>query len=520
MNAKFNKKWIFFTLLLWLVICQGLFILIQNSIGQKVVESIRAQIRQELNSSDFNYLARSINDYTTSGSIRCSVLEKTKPDHLSIINLKYMGESCKVNHLWLKGMPFDVDLTSMNGDIYRFQFISNNPVFFDLALWGFRVLGILAIVSMILAMHFQAEKKSIAYRAEIEAAKKIEQTLKQVSHDIRSPLAALKMTVEDAEGIPPAYSKIIKLSVQRINDLANNLLSKNDGQDDQAIKIQVEMLSPILDSLVSEKRAIFSQQANVKIELDLSESYGLFSELSASELKRVLSNLINNAVEALNEESGTKHGIVNLKITKTSENMALISITDNGKGMSKSTLNKLGQQGFTQGKKESGSGFGLGFFHAKNTIQSYNGNIEVISSEGKGTTINISLPLVSAPLWFIGQLEIKKDQSVYILDDDENMLKAWVDRFPIPIRTFRSGELFMNFITNLNSDNFIVLIDLELENQNYSGVDIIQILKIENKSILVTSHADEKELQEICTNSNIKLLPKLMASLIPIKADQ
>ena len=203
---------------------------------------------------------------------------------------------------------------------------------------------------------------------------------------------------------------------------------------------------------------------NVKIELDLSESYGLFSELSASELKRVLSNLINNAVEALNEESGTKHGIVNLKITKISENMALISITDNGKGMSKSTLNKLGQQGFNQGKKESGSGFGLGFFHAKNTIQSYNGNIAVISSEGIGTTINISLPLVSAPLWFIGQLEIKKDQSVYILDDDENMLKVWGDRFPIPIRTFRSGELFMNFITNLNSDNFIVLIDLELEN--------------------------------------------------------
>lgn len=187
--------------------------------------------------------------------------------------------------------------------------------------------------------------------------------------------------------------------------------------------------------------------------------------------------------------------------------------------MSKSTLNKLGQEGFTKGKNGSDSGFGLGFFHAKNTIQSFGGNIEVISNEGKGTIINISLPLVSPPVWFIGQIALKKDQDVYVLDDDENMLKAWADRFPVTIKTFRSGELFMNFINNLRSDNFIVLVDLELEGQNYSGVDIIQILKIENKSILVTSHADEKELQDICTNSNIKLLPKLMASLIPIKAD-
>jgi nitrogen-specific signal transduction histidine kinase len=388
-----------------------------------------------------------------------------------------------------------------------------------LALWGFRVLGILSIISMILAMHFQAEKKSIAYRAEIEAAKKIEQTLKQVSHDIRSPLSALTMTIEDAEGIPPAYSKIIKLSVQRINDLANNLLSKNIGQDDQEIKIQDEMLSPIIDSLVSEKRTIFSHQANVKIELDLSESYGIFSSVSASELKRVLSNLINNAVEALNDESGERHGAVNLKLTKSSENMALISIVDNGKGMSKSTLSKLGQEGFTQGKNKSDSGFGLGFFHAKNTIQSFGGNIEVVSNEGKGTTINILLPQVLPPQWFIGQIDLKKDQDVYVLDDDENMLKAWIDRFPVSIKTFRSGELFMNFINNLRSDNFIVLVDLELEGQNYSGVDIIQILKIESKSILVTSHADEKELQDTCTHSNIKLLPKLMASLIPIKAD-
>ena len=157
--------------------------------------------------------------------------------------------------------------------------------------------------------------------------------------------------------------------------------------------------------------------------------------------------------------------------------------------------------------------------NTKNTIQSFGGNIEVVSNEGKGTTINISLPLVSPPHWFIGQIDLKKDQNVYVLDDDENMLKAWTDRFPVSIKTFRSGELFMNFINNLRADNFIVLVDLELEGQNYSGVDIIQILKIESKAVLVTSHADEKELQDICTNSSIKLLPKLMASLIPIKTD-
>lgn len=519
MKTKFNKKWIIFTLILWLISCQGLFNLIQSSLGEKVIESIRAQLRQELSTSDFNYLARSINDYTTSGSIRCSVLEKIKPDQISIINLKYMSQSCQVNRIWLKGMPFDVNLTSLNGDTYRFQFVSNNPIFFDFALWGFRILGILAILSIMLAMHFQAEQKLISYRIEIDAAKKIEQTLKQVSHDIRSPLAALRMIVEDSDDIPPIVSRTIKLSVQRINDLANNLLSQNDSTIETTNTLQIAMLSPILDSLISEKRLIFTHQLNVKIDLDLSSSYGLFSYINTIELKRVLSNLINNAVEALNEVSGKKSGNIHLKIFKFNDDMATISIIDNGRGMSKAIVNNLGKKGFTEGKKEKGSGFGLGFFHAKNTIESFKGNIEVISTEGQGTTINISLPLSSQPAWFINEIELTKNQTIYVLDDDENMLKAWADRFPVPIITFRSGDSFMNAIKNLKSNNFIALIDLELERQHFTGLDIIKNLKIESNSILVTSHSEEKELQETCLKSNIKLLPKLMASLIPLKIE-
>lgn len=84
----------------------------------------------------------------------------------------------------------------------------------------------------------------------------------QVSHDIRSPLSALNLVVSTITNLPEEKRILIRSSVNRINDIANDLLCKSksrattDSQIDSSKnnKTQVEMLSALVDVLVSEKR--------------------------------------------------------------------------------------------------------------------------------------------------------------------------------------------------------------------------------------------------------------------------
>lgn len=509
----FKKKWIIITALSWLICCQGLFVLIQSSLGQKIIESTQGQFRQELDFSNFNFLARSITDFTTSGSIRCAVLDKIAPETLPILNLKYMGKNCQTSSLFLLGSSFDVKLKSLNGDIYRFQFISNNPFFFDLALWGFRLLGILAIVGIMLAMQLQAERRQLAHQAEIEVAQKLQKMAMQVSHDIRSPLAALKMALEEAESIPAEYRSMVRMSVQRINDIANNLLSSNrDPQTQVRTQTEVELIAPLVDSLVSEKRMNYRNKTNIHIESDLTKSYALFANINSIELKRVLSNLINNSVEAMDSS-----GQITLSVTQKSEGKILLNLKDNGKGMPEHVLKRLGERGFSHGKTGQASGSGLGFYHAIETIESFGGKLEIQSVLGQGTTISIILNKAPVPSWFIEELVLPEGLRVLILDDDESMLKAWSERLPIKPDIFTSGAEFSQLVNSLPEKNFLALMDYELLGQEHTGLELIKSLGIEKQSILVTSRFEEKELREKCHERGVRLIPKLMAALIPIQ---
>ena len=141
-----NYKWVLISLIGCLITCQLLFALIQNGIGQKVVDAVENQLRQELDFSDFHYLARSVTDYNAKGAIKCARITNTYPESLPILNLSYMSNSCATNLFLLNGLEYNVELKALNSDVYRFEFIALNPFLFDLALWLFRLVGIVLVL--------------------------------------------------------------------------------------------------------------------------------------------------------------------------------------------------------------------------------------------------------------------------------------------------------------------------------------------------------------------------------------
>lgn len=193
----------------------------------------------------------------------------------------------------------------------------------------------------------------------------------QVAHDIRSPLSALDMMQEYMLGLPEEVRLITRSSINRIRDIANALLENNKKQKiNSELEFSTEafstiLLSPLIDSIVTEKRMQYRNYLAVDIDFIANkDSYGLFSNIRPNEFKRALSNLITNSVEAFAHQKGK----VEIILFINHKNFIELQIKDNGAGIPENILEMIGTRGFTHGKK---NGSGLGLFHTKTTIQSF-----------------------------------------------------------------------------------------------------------------------------------------------------
>lgn len=573
MGALFQSikkiKWVFFALISWLIICQLLFVMIQNGIGQKVVDSVENQLRQELDFSDFHYLARSITDYNAKGAIKCAKIIKIHPENLAILDLGYMSSSCLTNSYLLNGLEYNVELRALNGDIYRFEFIALNPFLFYLALWSFRLIGILLLLLTFKLFKLKEEKNKILIALEKNIAAATISQAQQVAHDIRSPLSALNLMLPSMNVLPEDNRIIIRQAIQRINDIANDLLNKKNDPSKllntnknaksspvekttagNSIATNVFLLAPVVDEIVSEKRIQFRDKINVQIEIDLSNSYGLFINFNLAELKRIISNLINNSVEALSNNTGKiEVGIL------TQNKTVLIQIKDNGKGIPPHILKTLGQRGISYQKENNPqSGSGLGLYHAKTIVEQLGGKFEILSEVGLGTCININISPADNPDWYLKKIKLPKNTLVVSIDDDVSIHGIWRNRFsslqnlknnsdrnsknssknnseiftaPIVFLSFTSTNDFIDWFKNQEStkiNNCIFLIDYEFINQKINGLELIEKLSLHlhlnQMTMLVTSRYDDPNIQARCRKLNIKLIPKSMAGLIPISIEK
>jgi signal transduction histidine kinase len=204
---------------------------------------------------------------------------------------------------------------------------------------------------------------------------------RQVAHDIRSPLVALEVGLAAPE-LPENIRSMTWGAVKRIGEIANSLLEHEKVLSKPKLIHSEEDLASITDSMVAEKRIQYRNVPNCKIEAP-TVPRGLFASCDASELKRILSNVIDNAVEAL----GTGGGKVELALF-SKDGRHYLQVSDNGPGISPDVLPQLMAAGKTFGKV---GGSGLGLFYAKRYLESCGGAIRLDSDLGKGTTVTITL---------------------------------------------------------------------------------------------------------------------------------
>jgi signal transduction histidine kinase len=343
----------------------------------------------------------------------------------------------------------------------------------------------------------------------------------QVAHDIRSPLAALEVVMHESSRLPESLRVLTRSAIGRIRDISNNLLEKKrlnlPNAEIKSAKNEVHLLSCIVESVVSEKRTQFRSRHKVSINFELNaESYGVFANVDSTELKRILSNLVNNAVEAINEE-----GKVEISLS-ASDQTVIITIKDTGKGIPAQVLKVLENEGGTFGKA---LGNGLGLSHAKRMLNAWGGEVQIRSEVNVGTEVNLCLPKAPPDIWLTAELKLGRNEGIVILDDDPSIHQIWKKRFEetgVDLRhysTVNDCQQALSAREVKNPRTTTYLFDYELLGEKTSGLDLIESLNLSSRAILVTSHYEEPSIRNRCRSIGLRMIPKNLAGFVPIRIE-
>ena len=148
-------------------------------------------------------------------------------------------------------------------------------------------------------------------------------------------------------------------------------------------ELQIKPVESDLNELVAKSLAGWEEVAGINLKKDLAPLPKVFFD--PEQMLKVTTNLIFNAREAVPQASGQ----VQIQ-TGQNNGWAVLSITDNGCGMSPEFLSRSLFRPFQTTKK---NGLGIGMFQSKMIVEAHKGKIEVESETGKGTTFRVFLPL-------------------------------------------------------------------------------------------------------------------------------
>ena len=220
-----------------------------------------------------------------------------------------------------------------------------------------------------------------------------------VAHEVGNPMGAIlgytnlltDHVADNAEAMD--YLRRIEKDVTRINTIVRELLDFSRPSPSEPAPLDVNVL-------VTESTSFLARQglmASVKIETQLEKDVGMVWT-DADQLKQVLINLMLNACDSM--EEGGALTVASRRVSRVTERAGSdqhpiefiqISVSDTGKGIAASELNKIFDPFYST--KPPGKGTGLGLAISLRIIETFGGSIQVESTEGRGSTFTVELPL-------------------------------------------------------------------------------------------------------------------------------
>lgn len=365
-----------------------------------------------------------------------------------------------------------------------------------------------------------ARKELESLRRATEEQHRITELVNNLVHDIRTPLLILGNFSKICKNLTEKEHVILRDCVFSIQNIIHSLLDKYKHQDSRETgSVQSILVSQALEELVFRRK--FQKKSSGK-RLSISLQYDSSAEFAficgnVSNFERMMDNLINNALEALNG----KAGLVEILFNCNDSNVKIV-VKDNGSGMPREMAERLMNNLPVSSTKK--NGHGIGTRQIQSALQELEGNMQIESREGMGTKVTLRIPRAREPAWAIREIEIHPKTVIVVLDDDVSMHNVWKGHFEkrgISLENvvfFSESQGALDFINKYKENNELLLLcDYEIRNQELSGLDVIVQSGLYNKAILVSSAYAHVDVQNKAMAHGIKILPKPFVEKFQIK---
>jgi PAS domain S-box-containing protein len=229
--------------------------------------------------------------------------------------------------------------------------------------------------------------KQVEQLKSAERLSAIGQTAGMIGHDIRNPLQSIigeiYLSKKDVDSLPESDAKqSLKESIGSIEENLSYIKKIVQDLQDFAKPPKPTLEQVALEKIIQEVISTMDIPETIQVDLLLEDS-SLELRADYTYLKRILTNLISNSIQAL-----TNGGKISIRV-KRKEDKALLSVEDSGQGIPFEVRDKIFTPLITT--KPKGQGFGLAV--VKKLTEALNGNVTFESELGKGTRFDIELPI-------------------------------------------------------------------------------------------------------------------------------
>ncbi len=207
---------------------------------------------------------------------------------------------------------------------------------------------------------------------------------KRMAHDIASPLSVLNLICSSTQNFDDERRELLHKAMLRVKTIAGDILNKKaltSAELDKSLPAtNMHDLLKSINELIMTKHIEF-KGCNIKLVQDESDNtYQAYACLS--DLNRILSNIINNSMAALNGNSVKE---ILIQLTFKSEYLR-IEISDNGPGFPNEVLVNNLSKPYSFGKAD---GRGIGLYSAHRIIQQWCGNLYLFNANGAHVAIDL-----------------------------------------------------------------------------------------------------------------------------------
>ena len=343
------------------------------------------------------------------------------------------------------------------------------------------IITVLALV--IILRHRKTERKLAAKQNEVAAEMEMNRARREffgtVSHDMRTPLNGilgftdLALKSDKPEEVRECLKKI-RSSGNVLSGLVNDTLIMSRIENGKyVLHPETNELSDTVQGVLEPIRSI-ADEKGVALSADISAVQGHWVSADRLSIQKILLNLLSNAVK-FTPKGGTVTLKASLEPSNGNENdsVSVFRVSDNGIGVSKEFLPRMFEpfaQENAPGSDISGSGMGLPI--VKSIVEAMKGTIDAESTQGKGTTFTVRLPLLSAKapkkedaVKNADTEKLKGKKALICEDNSLNMeiIKSILERFGMSVTPCTDGNIGVETFRSSVIGNFdIIFLDLRM----------------------------------------------------------